>query len=97
MQCIAHTWNSIDCEGYHFLLCLSPLNSVEGGAPIEAFSNEKSLARRLAEVGLCAISIAQNMSDLRSRKDTTWHNVEVTQEIFEAFGQRPERRLLRSG
>jgi hypothetical protein len=51
MQCIAHLWNSIDCDGNQFLLCLSPLESIEGGAPTEAFTSEKSLALRLADVG----------------------------------------------
>jgi hypothetical protein len=86
MQCIAHLWNSIDCDGNHFLLCLSPLHSVEGGAPTEAFANEDSLALRLADVGFSAGSIRKNMASLRDREETIWSNVRVPSDVFAKFG-----------
>ncbi len=88
MRCIAHMWSSTDCDGNHFLLCLSPLCSILGGAPVEAFTNKKSLALRLAEIGCKAESIVRNIAHLGSSTDDTWSYVEVPLLVFEGFGKR---------
>jgi hypothetical protein len=87
MQCIVHVWKSLDCDGNCFLLCVSPLNSVEGGAPIEAFADERSLAGRLAEIGFSAMCIRKNIFNLRNDRYANWSNLEVPTGVFERFGQ----------
>jgi hypothetical protein len=87
MQCIVHVWKSLDCDGNCFLLCVSPLNSIEGGAPIEAFADERSLAERLAAIGFSAICIRKNIFNLRNDRDANWSNLEVPNGVFERFGQ----------
>jgi hypothetical protein len=82
VQCIAHLWNSIDRDGNYFLLSLNPLDSVAGGAPTEAFANEKSLALRLVDLGFCVNSIQKNMSGLKDRKETVWSTVSVPPDVF---------------
>jgi hypothetical protein len=88
MQCIVHVWKSLDCDGNSFLLCLSPLNSVEGGAPTEAFADERSLAERLTDIGFSAISVRKNIFNLRNDQDANWSNLEVPSGVFEGFGRR---------
>jgi hypothetical protein len=75
-------------SGNSFVLCLSPLHSIEGGAPTETFANEKLLSQRLADIGFCAISIQKNIFNLRNDKDSNWSNLEVPQGVFEGFGRR---------
>jgi hypothetical protein len=87
MQCVAYIWNSSDYEGNTFLLCLSPLGSVEGGAPTEAFVNERALSHRLSEVGFSASSVATSLSSLRNGRDSTSSNLEVSQRVFDSFGR----------
>jgi hypothetical protein len=88
MRCIAHIWNSLDCDGNQFLLCLSPLDSTTDGAPIEAFRNEKALSRRLSGMGIAAATINDTLSKLRHRKDITWTNIEIPEDAFEDFVNR---------
>jgi hypothetical protein len=91
MRCIAHIWNSFDCDGNHFLLCLSPLDSVVGGAPVEAFRDEKSLSKRLADLGVRPAFIQKNLPNLQNLKEMTWTDIEIFQLAFESFGTSTSR------
>jgi hypothetical protein len=88
MECIAYLWNFSDCEGSNFILCLSQLESVEGGAPTEAFSNETKLSERLTDIGTHADAIVANLQSLRDGRDSTYFHLEVSQRAFEGFGRR---------
>jgi hypothetical protein len=87
MRCIAHIWNSFDCDGNRFLLCLSPLDSVVGGAPVEAFPDEKSLSQRLVDMGVRTDFIQKNLPSLWNFKEVTWTDIEISQLAFESFGR----------
>jgi hypothetical protein len=91
MRCIAHIWNSLDCDGNQLLLCISPLDSVAGGAPVEAFTNEKSLARRLRDIGVDSDFINEKLSSLRDHEEMTWATIEVSLNAFESFGHTASR------
>jgi hypothetical protein len=96
MRCIAHIWNSFDCDGNRFLLCLSPLDSVVGGAPVEAFPDEKSLSQRLADMGVRTDFIQNNLPNLRNLKEVTWTDIEIFQLAFESFGRSTSQGTERS-
>jgi hypothetical protein len=87
MRCIAHIWNSHDCDGNQILLCLSPLDSLVGGAPVESFRNEKSLFQRLTTMGVEISFIKKNLSNLRRKTSITWENIEISRDDFESFGK----------
>jgi hypothetical protein len=88
MECIAYLWNSSDCEGNsNFILCLSQLRSVEGGAPTEAFPNETRLSERLTDIGTLGEDIAAHLEGLRNGGDPAYFHLEVTQTAFEGFGR----------
>jgi hypothetical protein len=88
MQCIAYIWNSAHCEENNFLLCLSPLDSVEGEVPTETFPNQYELSQRLADMGLCPRCIIGHLYNLKNERDSTWYNIEVSQRAFDGFGGR---------
>jgi hypothetical protein len=85
MRCIAYIWNSADCKGSNFLLCLTPLDTLEGGVTTEAFSNETNLSQRLADIGLCPSCIVANLHHLKKQRDSTLANIEVSQRAFDGF------------
>ena len=91
MRCIAHIWHTFDCDGNRFLLCLSPLDSVVGGAPVEAFPDEKSLSQRLTEMGIGTDFIQKNLPNLQSLKKMTWTDLNISQLAFESFGRSTSR------
>ena len=97
MECIAYLWNSSDCEGNNnFILCLSQLGSVEGGAPTEAFPNETELSERLTNIGILGEAIATHLQGLRNGRDSAYFHLEVTQRAFESFGRRKHGAKLSS-
>ena len=87
MKCVAYMWSSLDCYGNQFLLCLSPLLSVAGGIPTEAFRDKTSLALRLVDIGCTRHSINRNISNLGTQADNTWSSLEVDPRVFESFGR----------
>jgi hypothetical protein len=88
MECIAYLWNSSDREGNNFILCLSQLESVEGGAPTEAFPDETKLSERLTDIGTRADAIVTHLQGLRNARHSTYFHLEVSQRAFESFGRR---------
>jgi hypothetical protein len=88
MKCIAHIWSSADDGSKCFFLCLSPLFSVAGGAPVETFTDKQSLSLRLTEIGCSTDSVVMSIAHLGTRTDDTWSFLEVPENIFEQFGIR---------
>jgi hypothetical protein len=88
MECIAYLWNSSGCEGNNYILCLSRLGSVEGGAPTETFPNETRLSERLTDIGTRADDIVAHLQCLRNGRDSAYFHLDVSQTAFESFGHR---------
>ncbi len=88
MNCIAHTWSSANCNGNHFFVCITPLSSTQGGAPVESFEEESTLVERLSELGLSHPAIEKNLSLLQGNARETWFHIEVPPETFAQFGRR---------
>ena len=92
MRCIAHIWNSFDCDGNQLLLCISPLNSTVGGAPVEAFASERLLCQRLREIGVQSDFLKDRYRNLQDKRATTWGSIDVSPQAFQSFGRATVRR-----
>jgi hypothetical protein len=93
MQCTVHICTSFDSEGKHFLLRLRPLYSAEQQRSVETFRSEKSLSRRLTDIGFNEVSRRTSLTNLRAGTNAMWSHMEIAQDVFEHFGQFGEHPL----
>jgi hypothetical protein len=86
MKCIVHLSKSFNSDGSCFLLRLTPLYSAGRNGAVETFSNERSLSRRMADIGLDRCTQHMSLSNLRKDNKAIWSNCEVAEGVFAHFG-----------
>jgi len=87
MQCIVHIWGSAERDRKQYLLKLFPLYSLESRRPVEEFSGEEALCRRLKEIGLSTTHLTATISSLREGTDAMWTNIDIARETLDKFGR----------
>ena len=85
MKCIIHVWRAMDSDETLFRLRLTPLDSLAHGTAVEEFADERTLCRRLAEIGLAKACREMTLSNLRESANAIWSNCEVSEDLFNQF------------
>jgi len=94
MRCIVHVWRALDSDTTRYRLRLTPLYSVAQGTAVEEFANERSLCRRLTEIGLAKACREMTLSNLREGTNAIWTNCDVAEQVFHEFVPFREQQAL---